>query len=311
MLKKPLEILLVEDSQTQALKFKLMLENHGYQVAMAKNGLEAMTMLLNRPISIVITDWMMPEMDGSELCHAIRKHEFGGYVYIILLTAKNSKNDIIEGLEAGADDYLTKPVDNAELIARLTTAERIISLESSLKQRNKEIALLSITDPLTRVFNRGYLNENLPKAFKRAQRYASPLSIVISDIDHFKTVNDQYGHQTGDMVLKSFANCLSRALRKDLDWIARYGGEEFILVLPETGLDGAKAAAERFRGLIEKLETKTDKGTIQITSSFGIAAVCDKTPSKGLTAEDLINAADQSLYQAKQNGRNLTIGTSL
>lgn len=311
MLKKPLEILLVEDSQTQALKFKLMLENHGYQVAMAKNGLEAMTMLLNRPISIVITDWMMPEMDGSELCHAIRQHEFGGYVYIILLTAKNSKNDIIEGLEAGADDYLTKPVDNAELIARLTTAERIISLESSLKQRNKEIALLSITDPLTRVFNRGYLNENLPKAFKRAQRYGSPLSIVISDIDHFKTVNDQYGHQTGDMVLKSFAGCLSRALRKDLDWIARYGGEEFIVVLPETGLDGAKAAAERFRDLIEKMKTETDRGTIQITSSFGIAAFCDKAPSKGLTTEDLINAADQSLYQAKQNGRNLTIGTSL
>ena len=205
MMKKDLEILLVEDSQTQALKFKLMLENHGYHVAMAKNGLEAMNMLLSRQVSIVITDWMMPEMDGSELCQAIRRHDFGSYVYIILLTAKDSKNDIVEGLEAGADDYLTKPVDDAELIARLTTANRIISLEASLNQRNKEIALLSITDPLTRVFNRGYLNENLPKAFKRAQRYHHPLSIMITDIDHFKTVNDQHGHQVGDIVLKTFA----------------------------------------------------------------------------------------------------------
>jgi len=311
MLKKELEILLVEDSQTQALKFKLMLETHGYQVATAKNGLEAMTMLLNRQISIVITDWMMPEMDGSELCHAIRQHEFGGYVYIILLTAKNSKNDIIEGLEAGADDYLTKPVDDAELIARLTTAERVISLESSLKQRNKEIALLSITDPLTRVFNRGYLNENLPKDFKRAQRYFSPLSIVISDIDHFKIVNDQYGHQTGDMVLKNFADRLSRTLRKDLDWMARYGGEEFLIVLPETDLIGAQAAAERFRRLVEEMKTETDQGIVQIAASFGVAAIGDDTNLPNLTADHLINAADQSLYQAKNSGRNRTIGTPL
>ncbi len=310
-MKKDLEILLVEDSQTQALKFKLMLENHGYHVAMAKNGLAAMNMLLSRQVSIVITDWMMPEMDGSELCQAIRKHDFGSYVYIILLTAKDSKNDIIEGLEAGADDYLTKPVDDAELIARLTTAERIISLEASLKQRNKEIALLSITDPLTRVFNRGYLNENLPKAFKRAHRYHSPLSIMITDIDHFKTVNDQYGHQVGDIVLKNFAAHLGGALRKDLDWMARYGGEEFLIVLPETDLIGAQAAAERFRRLVEEMKTETDQGIVQIAASFGVAAIGDDTNLPNLTADHLINAADQSLYQAKNSGRNRTIGTPL
>lgn len=310
-MKKNLEILLVEDSQTQALKFKLMLEAHGYNVAMAKNGLNAMNMLLNRQVSIVITDWMMPEMDGSELCQAIRRHDFGSYVYIILLTAKDSKNDIIEGLEAGADDYLTKPVDNAELIARLTTAERIISLEASLKQRNKEIALLSITDPLTRVFNRGYLNENLPKAFKRAQRYGAPLSIIITDIDHFKTVNDQFGHQIGDIVLKSFVDCLSGALRKDLDWMARYGGEEFIIVLPETELTGARAAAERLRNLIAEMKTETEKATIQITASFGVATLGSETRSADLTTDHLINKADQNLYQAKENGRNLSVGTLL
>lgn len=310
-MKKDLEILLVEDSQTQALKFKLMLENHGYQVAVAKNGLEAMNMLLSRQVSIVISDWMMPEMDGSELCQAIRKHDFGSYVYIILLTAKDSKNDIIEGLEAGADDYLTKPVDDAELVARLATAERIISLESSLKQRNKEIALLSITDPLTQLFNRGYLNENLPKAFKRAQRYHSPLSIIITDIDHFKDVNDQHGHQVGDMVLKTFADRLGQALRKDLDWMARYGGEEFIIVLPETDLAGAQAAAERFRRMIEEMQTETEKGAIQITASFGAAAIGDQTDLPDLTTDHLINKADQNLYQAKASGRNCIIVTLL
>lgn len=310
-MKKDFEVLLVEDSRTQALKFQLMLESHGYHVTVAQNGLEAMNMLLNSQTSIVISDWVMPEMDGSELCRAIRKHDFGNYLYIILLTAKDSKNDIIEGLEAGADDYLTKPVDDAELIARLTTAERIIRLESSLKQRNKEIALLSITDPLTQVFNRGYLNENLPKAFKRAVRYSQRLAIIICDIDHFKKINDEYGHQAGDIVLKSFVTALNSALRKDLDWMARYGGEEFIFVLPETDLNGACAAAERFRSAIARLVTPFEGNDLAITASFGIAAIDQEGDKSCLTTDDLIKAADRCLYQAKERGRNKCIGTSI
>ncbi len=310
-MKKDFEVLLVEDSRTQALKFQLMLESHGYHVTVAQNGLEAMNMLLNSQTSIVISDWVMPEMDGSELCRAIRKHDFGNYLYIILLTAKDSKNDIIEGLEAGADDYLTKPVDDAELIARLTTAERIIRLESSLKQRNKEIALLSITDPLTQVFNRGYLNENLPKAFKRAIRYSQRLAIIICDIDHFKTVNDEHGHQAGDIVLKSFVTALNNALRKDLDWMARYGGEEFIFVLPETDLTGAHAAAERFRSTIAGLVTPFEGNDLAITASFGIAAIDQEGDKSHLTTDDLIKAADRCLYKAKELGRNKCIGTSI
>lgn len=310
-MKKDFEVLLVEDSRTQALKFQLMLESHGYHVRVAQNGLEAMNMLLNSQTSIVISDWIMPEMDGSELCRAIRKHDFGNYLYIILLTAKDSKNDIIEGLEAGADDYLTKPVDDAELIARLTTAERVIRLESSLKQRNKEIALLSITDPLTRVFNRGYLNDNLPKAFKRAIRYQQNLSIIICDIDHFKSVNDRYGHQVGDSVLKSIVNELNSSLRRDLDWMARYGGEEFLLVLPETDLNGATAAAERFRSKVAGLVVHTDGQDIQLTASFGIAAINHEGDKSYLTTDDLMKAADRCLYLAKERGRNRCIGTSI
>ncbi len=308
---KNLDILLVEDSQTQALKLKLMLENNGYQVSVAPNGQEGMHMLMNNPVSTVITDWMMPEMDGRELCQAIRQHDFDNYVYILLLTAKDAKGDIIKGLEAGADDYLIKPVDDAELIARLTTANRIISLESSLKQRNQEIALLSITDPLTKVFNRGYLNENLPKALKRAERYQLPLSVLIADIDHFKKVNDQYGHQAGDRVLKTFVDGISGTLRRDLDWIARYGGEEFIIVLPETDLAGAQAAAEKFRSAVAAGETETKQGMVRITASFGIASVAETSDIARVSVDTLINTADRCLYQAKQAGRNRCIGMQL
>ncbi|NOY68577.1 MAG: diguanylate cyclase [Deltaproteobacteria bacterium] len=305
------EILLVEDSRTQALKFQLMLENHGYHIHVAQNGIEAMNMLLSNHFSIVVTDWVMPEMDGSELCRAIRQHDFGGYIYIILLTARDSKTDIIEGLKAGADDYLTKPVDDMELIARLSTAERIITLEKALRKRNREIALLSITDPLTRIFNRGYINDHLPIAFKRAVRYKQPLSVIISDIDHFKAVNDTHGHQAGDKVLIEFAAALKETLRTDLDWVARYGGEEFLIVLPETCLAGAKTVAERLRELVAGLPIDTGSQTISITASFGIATLSNEADTKSLNMDDLVKEADRCLYEAKEKGRNQTIGISL
>ncbi len=309
-MKRDCGILLVEDSRTQALKIQLILEDHGYHVTLAQDGLEAMNILLSNRISIVISDWIMPEMDGYELCRAVRRHDFGSYVYLILLTAKDSKDDIIEGLEAGADDYLTKPVDDSELIARLTTAERVIRLESSLKLRNKEIALLAITDPLTEIFNRGYMNTNLPKAIKRAVRYKQQLSIIICDIDHFKNVNDTYGHHMGDIILRSFAQNLNSSLRKDIDWVARYGGEEFLIVLPETGLNGAKIVSERLRHKVSE-ETPDEENTIKITASFGIASLTHGEDNSYLNATELIKAADKCLYQAKEQGRNRTVGISL
>lgn len=305
------EILLVEDSRTQALRFQLMLENHGYHIHVAQNGIEAMNMLLSNHFSIVVTDWVMPEMDGSELCRAIRQHDFGGYIYIILLTARDSKTDIIEGLKSGADDYLTKPVDDMELIARLSTAERIIRLEQALRKRNQEIALLSITDPLTRIFNRGYINDHLPIAFKRAARYHQPLSIIIADIDHFKVVNDTYGHQAGDKILIKFAAALKETLRTDIDWVARYGGEEFLVTLPETDLEGAKTVAERLRELTAELSIDTGDKQIKITASFGVATLSQDSDMKMLNTDELIKTADRCLYEAKEKGRNQTIGMKL
>ncbi len=303
---EPISILIVEDSPTQALRLQFILQEQGYQIAVARDGKEGLALLQKRFFPIVITDWVMPEMDGFKFCQAVRGQEFPGYVYIILLTAKDSKNDIIAGLEAGADDYLIKPVDEAELSARLNTAKRIIKLEYSLRKRNEEIARLSITDPLTKAYNRRYLNDHLPAAVKRSLRYDHPISIVICDIDHFKNVNDTHGHQAGDRVLEKFARSIRQCIRDEVDWLVRYGGEEFLIVLPETDMDGAHRAAERYRLLISRTPVPAGDESISITASFGVASVSPSEENRELTMESLIEAADECMYRAKNEGRNRT-----
>lgn len=306
MTNKNINILIVEDSHTQALRLKIILEEQGYRIAVAGNGMEGLNLLLKGFFPIVITDWIMPEMDGFEFCQTVRNREFPGYVYIILLTSKDSRNDIIAGLEAGADDYLIKPVDEAELAARLNTAKRIIELEYSLRKRNEEIARMSVTDPLTKVYNRRYLNEHLPGEIKRAFRYKHLLSIIICDIDHFKNVNDTYGHQAGDRVLEEFARCI-RDLIREADWIVRYGGEEFLIVLPETDLDNAHKAAERYRMSVFNTPIPTETEEIRITASFGVASYIPTSSEGDCSMETLIETADLCLYRAKNEGRNKSI----
>ncbi len=183
-------VLIVDDNPIIQKMMNISLSKAGYEVTSAENGRDALRKFDQKFYPIVLTDWMMPEMDGLELCKAIRKLPTDGYVYIILFTAKDSKEDIIKGLEAGADDYLTKPVNHPELMARLNTGVRILELEKSLRKANEEIRILSITDHLTGCYNRGYIGEHLPREIKRAHRYKHPLSVIISDIDHFKKVND-------------------------------------------------------------------------------------------------------------------------
>ncbi|MDM8526084.1 diguanylate cyclase [Desulfococcaceae bacterium HSG8] len=308
MTKKNISILIVEDSKTQALYLKISLERQGYQVAVARNGREGLALLQKHFFPVVITDWIMPEMDGFEFCRTVRRWDFPGYVYIILLTTKDSKNDIIAGLKAGADDYLIKPVDEAELAARLNTAKRIIKLEYTLRKRSEEVALLSVTDPLTKAYNRRYLNKNLPLALRHAFRYEHPLSIIICDIDYFKKVNDRYGHQAGDRVLEEFSRYLMQAVRKGTDWVTRYGGEEFLVVLPETNLKGGYRAAERYRHLISKKTILYQKEKINITASFGVACAYPSEDGEEVKMESLIEAADRCLYQAKEDGRNCSVG---
>ena len=243
-------------------------------------------------------------MDGLQLCRLIRQDKWPGYVFIILLTAKDSKDDMITGLEAGADDYLTKPFNHAELIARLNTGKRILELERSLTNANEEIRILSITDPLTGCYNRGYLTKRLPQEIKRARRYNRPLSVVLSDLDHFKGVNDTYGHQAGDLVLKEFVQCIRGSIRHDVDWVARYGGEEFLIVFPETDIECARQPTERIRKRFSKRVLEMEGKNIVITASFGITGFDPNTPDQEITPDTMIRKADKYLYRAKREGRN-------
>jgi len=201
-------ILLVEDEPiTQRMTIR-QLQRAGYPVTAVANGAEALAMLRERFFPLLLTDWDMPEMDGATLCRAVREMPLEGYVYTILLSAREGKANIIEGLAAGADDYLTKPPDDNELRARLNTGRRILKLERSLRAANRRIHLLSITDALTGTYNRRHLMERLPQELERARRYDRPLSVVLCDVDHFKRVNDKHGHQAGDAILKGVATLL-------------------------------------------------------------------------------------------------------
>jgi diguanylate cyclase (GGDEF)-like protein len=297
-------ILVAEDDPVARKILEKTLIKEGHEVVSVENGRKAFDLFKQRFFPIILTDWMMPEMDGIELCRAVRNHQASGYVFVIILTAKDSKDDIVTGLNSGADDYVHKPFNPSELKARIKTCMRILELERSLKEANENIKILSITDPLTKSYNRGYILEYLPKEVNRAIRYERALSLVLCDIDHFKKVNDTYGHQAGDQVLIEFVESIKQSIRQDLDWIARYGGEEFLIVLPETSPEGAYILAERLRNRISKHKIIFQGKAIHITSSFGISGFDSPTSDENISSESLINTADKYLYQCKLEGRN-------
>jgi len=305
-------VLIVEDDAVSRMLLEMTLMKAGYEVVSAKDGREALACFNKQFFPIVFTDWMMPEMDGLQLCRSIRENVSTGYVFIFLLTARDSRSDMIAGLEAGADDYLTKPFDRLELFARLKTAVRILNLEKSLKEANEAIRVLSITDTMTGCYNRNYMDEHLPKEMQRALRYGHAISVVMVDIDHFKAVNDTFGHQAGDQVLKVFVETMGRSIRSGVDWIARYGGEEFIVVLPETDFDRGQVLAERLRTKVSEQSIFHKEKEIRITASFGVAGLPSGqgvTESlEGISHEAMIRVADRCLYHAKQQGRNRVCG---
>lgn len=302
----PLNLLLVEDEPTQLLLMQRLLRRAGYVVETAGNGDEALAKLSSGRFQLLVTDWDMPGMDGATLCRRVREAQaqLPGYLYVLLLTGHGSTESVVTGLEAGANDYIRKPANEAELLARLNAGQRIVRLEQSLREANEKIRLLSITDSLVSTFNRRYLNEQLVHEVERARRYGRPLAAVMADLDLFKDVNDHHGHQVGDEVLRAFAELAKSSIRQASDWLARYGGEEFVVVLPETDVSGAARTAEKIRSLCATTPFVTAAGELTVTASFGVAALDGSSALAGAAAETLLRQADAALYRSKREGRN-------
>jgi two-component system cell cycle response regulator len=252
----------------------------------------------------VVLDKKMPEVDGLSVCQSIRNQHFAGYVYVILLTAHDSEEDVLAGLDAGADDFLSKRTSSAQLIARLRAAQRIIGLDQSLRSQLDEKSQQAMTDTLTGMPNRRYFMRHFSREIKLIQRVGGPLSLLMLDIDHFKRVNDQHGHAVGDEVLRELSRRVGGGLPRECDWFARLGGEEFAVVLPQTPLQGARIVAERLRRQISHSNITTHAGPLHITVSIGISGVQALPASETATVERLLALADQCLYRSKETGRD-------
>ena len=290
-----MKILIVDDSEIQLRILQSVLSNAGYQVIQAQNGQAAWELIQNDHVRLIITDWMMPILNGPGLIQRIRSANWPVYTYIILLTSQDAKDQVIEGLNAGADDYLTKPCDPGELLARLGIGQRILDLESRLADMARQ-------DLLTGIFNRRALYETLQAEASQACRAVRSLSIIMLDLDHFKSINDQYGHPVGDHVLQLVAATLQKNKRA-YDCVGRWGGEEFLVILPNTDLHQAARVAERFRKCISDLRLSVgEKGTVTLSASLGVTSTEGGSAAKSLEA--LLKQADEALYQAKGLGRN-------
>jgi diguanylate cyclase (GGDEF)-like protein len=297
-------VLVVDDDPLMRERLEALVMAAGFEVTSARTGREALAALRREYCPIVISDWAMPDMDGLALCRAIRAESFTGYVYFLLLTARDSQTDIVAGLDAGADDYLSKRVTEAELVARLRTAKRIIGLEQTMRDMIDEKRRLATTDALTGANNRHYFDKHLLRELKRVRRFGGPLSLLALDVDHFKSINDRHGHAVGDEVLMEFANRIGDGLPRDYDWFARVGGEEFAVVLPQTDLPGALTVAEKLRQFVANSSFVTVAGELTLTVSVGAASLSCFPRGVEPTPDDLMDLADKALYRSKQLGRN-------
>jgi len=300
---EPRRVLLADDDVVSTMITRRLLEQGGYSVTCVADGIAALVALRKEYFPVLLTDWEMPVMDGLGLIRAVRDGDWPGYVYTIMLTGQDSRASLLVGLGAGADDYVTKPVDGAELLARMKTGWRIASLEQRLRGAHEQAVKLSLTDGLTGLSNRRHLDAMLLREVARACRFNHPLGVVLCDIDHFKRVNDAYGHAGGDTALRSFAGVLSASLRSHIDGVARYGGEEFALVLPECTLEATSAVAEKLRLAIAALEVRYEGRVIRLTASLG-GAVVESGWAASMSADELLASADRCLYLAKQAGRD-------
>jgi two-component system, cell cycle response regulator len=303
-------ILIVDDHDDNVELLRMRLEAWGYQTASERDGEAALAAVEADPPDLVLLDVMMPKVDGFEVARRVKANRSLPFIPIIMQTALDSTDDKVQGLEAGADDYITKPIDFAELKARINAMLRIKALQEALEERERELLEvnerlrhMSQTDGLTGLDNRRHIEERLREMWEHGQRLHEELACVMVDLDRFKSVNDTYGHQAGDAVLKQLAQILKREAR-EIDRVGRYGGEEFMLLLPGTVLDAAVTFAERVRKKVEEHTFTFEGGTLRRTASFGVSAW--PHPRIG-DCEALVRAADDALYVAKERGRNRVV----
>lgn len=289
------QILVVDDCPAIRRLLSKELSASGYMVRVAKDGIEAMNLIHEKCPDYVITDWQMPNMTGEMLCRCIRAENLSQYVYVMIMTAHTKMLDVVDGLGAGADDYISKPVDIREMLARLKSGARIIELDRNLNH-------IAQHDPLTGTLNRRNLISSLSRELDVCKRRGRPVSCIMADIDRFKAFNDSFGHLVGDYVLMQVAEVLQGQFRSN-DYVCRYGGEEFVIILPSSGEDGAYICAERCRREIKRVVAIEEQPTQTITASFGIAT---STNSHG-TPIELIERADHALRVAKQTGRDRVV----
>ena len=311
-----MRVLLVEDDRAMRVLLEAMLKAAGHDVLVARNGVEALRMIEQHHPQLVITGWSMPQMDGITLCRKLRESSERCDVYVIILTVQESVDRLVEAFEAGADDYLVKPVAQKVFFARLRAAQRVVQLQEELAfdreqllrfskdlaASNERLQRLALTDALTELPNRRFAMERLEQEWALSKRGDRTLSCMMVDIDCFKPINDKFGHQAGDEVLKCVANTLRQSARTQ-DVVCRYGGEEFVVICPDTRIDEAYQCAERLRLNVAALKFKNQEAGIRLTISIGVAE-----KKEGITSiEKLLSRADECLYVAKQGGRNRTV----
>lgn len=302
-------ILVIEDSETIRREIVQVLKAHSLSTFCheAGDGLEGLKLLLGIRIDLVLCDVEMPRMDGFRFLSMVRAREELRDIPVILLTGKDDRASKITGLDQGAHDYITKPFDHGELVARVRVHLKIKRLQDQLRRANELLTEVSHTDHLTGLYNRRYLMEVLEREFSRARRTRGFLALLLIDLDHFKEINDRYGHQGGDLVLAEAATVFRDQLRS-YDIAVRFGGDEFVAVLPGASLPEATAVAERVRKAAEESRFPGSMAQVRLTFSIGVAVL----PAEGIeTSADLIRAADSSLYRAKERGRNRIEGPLL
>jgi two-component system chemotaxis response regulator CheY len=307
------KILIVDDDPNSLRLLSVNLRFAGHEAVEALDGAAAWELFQGERQRMVVTDWMMPVMDGMDLIRRIREVDHAGYTYIIMVTALATKPQVVSGLVGGADDYLTKPFDHEELLARVTIGERILKLEEDLRAAKRTAETLAMHDTLTGLFNRRAIRDRALAELNRLARdhTSGPLSVILLDVDRFKIINDSYGHDAGDRALRLVAGLLAEHLR-NYDVVGRWGGEEFLLLLPGASVAEAKAAAERIRERLADTDLGLNGGGSAVTASFGVATVTPETVRPGGTGGEqwldrLVRAADRALYQAKGKGRNQVV----